>query len=235
MTVCIAALYEDGRGAVLASDQMITAHIPVGYEYEHGETTKIIAIDDDKSIYSLIAGDVLRGNEVIKRAKAEISQQPGAPSASNVADLVRSAYQQIRLTNIVQRELEPRGLSLDEFYEKHQDLAPQVVQIVDQAMYQVDMGVQILIAGSNSGSHTVHTILNPGTTTDNTAIGHGAIGSGAPHALAYFIENSYNPSLSKKEVEAMVKQAKKRSEIAPGVGRETTILTIPGEDDKDAD
>ena len=29
MTVCIAALYEDGAGVVLASDKMVTAHIPI--------------------------------------------------------------------------------------------------------------------------------------------------------------------------------------------------------------
>ena len=220
---------------MLASDLMITAHIPIGYEYEHGEANKIIAIDDDKSIYSLIAGDVLLGNEIIKQAKARINQQPEGPSASGVAELVRVAYQQIRLTNIVQQELEPRGLNLEKFYEKHQTLAQQVVQIVDQAMSQSNMGVQILIAGSNGGTYTVHTILNPGTTTDNTAIGHGAIGSGAPHALAVFIEDSYNSSMSKERVEEMVRRAKKRSEVAPGVGSQTTIRVIPGEDNNDDD
>ena len=42
MTVCIATLYGSGKGVVLVSDRMVTAHIPMGYEYEHKETDKII-------------------------------------------------------------------------------------------------------------------------------------------------------------------------------------------------
>ena len=235
MTVCIAALYENGQGAVLVSDQMITAHIPIGYQYENSETTKIIAVDDAESVYSLVAGDVLRGNEIIERAKAELIQQEAPPSASGVAELVRVAYQRVRITGIVHRELEPRGLNLETFYGSHQQLAPQIVQMIDQAMSQTDMGVQILIAGSSGRLHTVHTIVNPGTTMDNTAIGHGAIGFGAPHALASLIEDSYNPSASKAEVVGMVERAKARSEIAPGVGRQTTTLVIPKEDKDNAD
>ena len=41
LTICVAALYEDGKGAVLASDRMVTAHIPFGYEFEHQQTAKI--------------------------------------------------------------------------------------------------------------------------------------------------------------------------------------------------
>ncbi len=91
----------------------------------------------------------------------------------------------------------------------------------------------MLIAGPNGGkTHTIHTVLNPGTIHDNSAIGHGAIGSGAPHALYYLIENSYAPTLAKEKVTELVKQAKKRSEVAPGVGKETTILVLPSEGDE---
>ena len=48
MTICIAALYDNGKGAVLASDQMITASIPIGYEFEHQEITKIVPLSDPR-------------------------------------------------------------------------------------------------------------------------------------------------------------------------------------------
>ena len=153
--------------------------------------------------------------------------QEGAPSASEVAEFVRVAYQQVRLTAVIHTELEPRGLSLSDFYARHQQLAPQIVQMVDQAMSQTNVQVEILIAGPNDGRHTIHTVLNPGIVIENTAIGHGAIGSGAPHALAFLIENSYSPSLGREEVLEMVRDAKARSEIAPGVGTRTTELVIP--------
>ena len=74
MTVCIAALYDRGAGAVLVSDKMVTARIPMGYEFEHDETTKIIKLDDGGSVYALISGDVMRGNEILDVAKAQLGQ-----------------------------------------------------------------------------------------------------------------------------------------------------------------
>ena len=230
MTVCIAALYGNGEGAVLVSDRMVTAHIPIGYEYEHKETDKIIAVDDACSIYALIAGDVLRGNEVVRQAKSDLEQQQGQPSASIVAEFVRGAYQRVRLTAIVHRELEPRGLTMDAFYGRHQQLSHQVVQMVDSAMTQTELGVEILVSGGDDSAHAIYTISNPGVMVDNTAIGYGATGSGAPHALASLIEDGFSPSLPKEKVLKMVEQAKTRSEVAPGVGRETNTIVLSKEE-----
>ena len=101
--------------------------------------------------------------------------------------------------------------------------------MIDQAMYDADLGVQLPVAGPDGEGHTIHSIENPGIMHDHSAIGHGAIGSGAPHALYSLIEGSYADSLGKDEVVRLVKKAKKRSEVAPGVGKETTIVAIPGE------
>ena len=92
----------------------------------------------------------------------------------------------------------------------------------------------MLVVGPNGQSHTIHTVLNPGIILDNSSIGHGAIGSGAPHAMYSLIEGSYTPSLNRDKVQELVAGAKARSEVAPGVGTETTIVTIPNEDTDDA-
>lgn len=223
-TVCIAVLYDNGKGAVLASDQMVTARIPTGYEFEHQEITKIIAIDgDQRSIYTLAAGDVLLGTEILNIARTDIQQLQRTVTATEAAEIVRVAYQKVRLVKIAQRELEPRGLSLDNYYDRQQGLSPQVVQIVDQALSQTDVGVEFIIAGSGEAGYTIHTVSNPGTTSDHTPIGYCAIGSGPPHAMYSLIEASYKRSLGKKEVEDLVRKAKTRSEVAPGVGSETQV------------
>ena len=48
MTICVAALYGNGAGVVLASDQMVTAHFPIGYEFEHDETKKILPVTEKR-------------------------------------------------------------------------------------------------------------------------------------------------------------------------------------------
>jgi len=234
MTVCIAAIYGNGTGVVLASDRMVTAHIPIGYEFEYKEDTKIVELDGPASVYALIAGDVLRGNEIFDLARSELTQKEGGFSASEAAEVVRGSYQKVRLANVIHRDLEPRGLDLNTYYGRHQQPVPQVVQMIDQALDSSDLGVEIWVAGPSGSTHTIHTILNPGTVHDNSSIGHGAIGSGAPHALYSLIEGSYAPSLDKAAVVDLVKKAKARSEVAPGVGKETTLVVIPRKEAKDA-
>ena len=229
MTVCLAATYENGKGVVLASDQMVTAHFPIGYEFEHEETTKIVPMSNSVDIYALVAGDVLKGQEIIGAARVQ-AQTQDVTTAAEIAELVRACYQQTRLTHIVRTELEPRGLDINSYYNNQQRLLPQVVQVVDQVMCQTDLGVQIIIAGPGNGQYTIHTVTNPGVVNDNSPIGHSAIGSGAPHAIYSLIEAPYMPSLDKNTVLEMVKAAKRRSQVAPGVGASTRIIAIPQEE-----
>ena len=234
MTICIAALYDDGAGVVLVSDRMVTAHIPIGYEFENSDTTKIVELDDAQSVYALIAGDVVRGNEVLNAAKLHLAQRDGIFTATEAADIVRSCYQQKRIECIVHKELEPRGLDINTYYGRQQQMSPQIVQMIDQALHSNDLGVNLLVAGSNGQTHTVHTILNPGTIHDSSSIGYGAIGSGAPHALYSLIADSFTSSMDRETVVGLVERAKERSEVAPGVGSETTTIIIPSEENNDA-
>ena len=216
MTVCIAALCDHEKGAVLVSDRMVTAHFPIGYEFEHQEDTKIVAMDDEKTVHVMVAGDILCGHEIVKLVKGQLAQDERVVSSPEVAEMVRAAYQQVRLTKIIHREIEPRGLNLQGYYTSQQHLSPQIVQMIDQAMHDVDLRVEMLIVGSNGENKTIHTVTNPGAITDHTPIGYGAIGSGAPHATYSLIEASYNTSLARAEVVKLLENAKQRSEVAPG-------------------
>ncbi len=109
MTVWIAAVYGGGEGSVLVSDRMVTAHFPVGHEFEHQEDTEIIALDGADAVHIMIAGDVLRGNEVLNAAKAQLAQYGEVVPAPEAAEIVRQAYQKVRLEKIAHQELEPRG------------------------------------------------------------------------------------------------------------------------------
>jgi len=227
MTVCIAALYEKGEGAVLVSDKMVTAHFPIGYEFEHQKNTKIIPIDDDETIYIMIAGDILFGNEIVNDAKLQIALNNFDVSGLKASQIIRESYQKLRLIKIVQHELEPRGLDLNAFYAGQHQLSPQIVQMIDKSMSNTDMNVEMLVVGPNDKNHSIYTIGNPGVIRENDAIGYSAIGSGAPHAIYSLIENSYNSEMDMEKVEELAMQAKIRSQVAPGVGIETTTIVIP--------
>ncbi|MCY3626737.1 MAG: hypothetical protein OXG88_03745 [Gammaproteobacteria bacterium] len=235
MTICIAAIYGAGDGVVLISDRMVTAHFPIGYEFEHAENTKIstINVDDDNSFYALMAGDVLCGNEILNYAKNECEQRE-LISAYEFVEIIRSAYQTVRLNSIIRTELEPRGLDLETYYSTQQRLAPNIIHMIDRSMKTTDLAVEIIIAGKVKEKFNVFTVHNPGVIRENTSVGYSTIGSGAPHAIYSLIEAGYSTSMKKEDVIELVKKAKERSQVAPGVGIATNLVVTPTEDTENA-
>lgn len=225
MTICIAALYENGKGCVLASDQMTTAHFPIGYEFENEEVKKIIKVRETTIAYLLIAGDVLFANEVLEAVRKEVETK-GIIAIPIIAESFRHHYQNLRRQHIIRNELEPRCLTIDSFYAAHQRLFPQIVQLIDNAFKSWNPRTELIIAGFSESSCSIFSIVNPGDLFCHDAIGFMAVGSGAPHAVYSLIESGYKKSMDVQTVHKLVEIAKHRSEVAPGVGRGTEILNI---------
>lgn len=225
MTICIAALYENGKGCVLASDQMTTAHFPIGYEFENEEVRKIIKVRETTVAYLLIAGDVLFANEVLEAVRKDVDAK-GITATPIIAELFRQHYQNVRKQHIFRTELEPRGLTLDSFYQGHQRFVLQIVQLIDNALKTGNPRTELIVAGLCESCWSIFSIVNPGDLFCHDAIGFMAIGSGAPHAVYSLIESGYKKSMDEHTVHELVEKAKCRSEVAPGVGKGTEILSI---------
>jgi hypothetical protein len=225
MTICIAALYENGKGCVFASDQMTTAHFPIGYEFENEEVKKIIKVKETTVAYLLTAGDVLFANEVLEAVRKDVEAK-GITATPIIAELFRYHYQNVRKQHIIRTELEPRGLTLDSFYQAHQRLVIQIVQLIDNAFKTWNPRTELIIAGLGESCCSIFSIVNPGDLFCHDAIGFMAVGSGAPHAVYSLIESGYKKSMDEQTVHKLVEKAKCRSEVAPGVGRGTEILSI---------
>lgn len=139
---------------------------------------------------------------------------------------MRLAYQEVRKKHIIRNELESRGLDLNSYYENQQKLVPPIIQMIDEQFRTWNPEVDVIVAGKdNSGCH-IYTVQNPGDTLCHDSVGFVAIGSGAPHALYSLIESNYKKTMGRDEVEKLVKRAKHRSEVAPGVGTATTDISI---------
>ena len=72
MTVCIAALCDRGKGCILASDQMLTIHYTMPYEYENEEFDKICQLSEKPEVYCLTAGNAIFASEITSNTKREI-------------------------------------------------------------------------------------------------------------------------------------------------------------------
>lgn len=224
MTVCIGALANRKKQIVLAADKMISLGFPMAYEYETDDVYKIYELTD-KSV-ALIAGNAQFAYEIIDNVKKKLSIGTFA-SIKDIAELVRKEYQAFRLKIISQQVLEPRNMTIGDYYNKQNSLHPGVVQEIEKRLTEDNIGVEIIIAGYDTDEAHLYSIYNPGIMIDNNAVGYVAIGIGAPHATYSLIDSEYNRNKTVEEVKELVKTAKKRSEKAPGVGTQTTIRVLP--------
>ncbi len=228
MTVCIAALYENGKGAVLASDHMITANIPpMAFEFESDAASKIHQLTENS--YVLLAGGILHGDSILRHAQVDISKGPQA-LVEDIVGKLTEVYTKVRRSSIEQRFLVPRGLTLDLYYERQASLNPGIVQSIDQALLYDDLGVEFIVAGPTGSGYSIYIITNPGIATCVDPIGYGAIGIGAPHALNSLISAPYRKELGKSDIEDLVRKAKELSQVSPGVGQQTSVEYLPRED-----
>lgn len=227
MTICMGAMGTDEDGVpvvVIASDRQVTLGSLI--EFEH-QVPKMTPVTDSAAV--LVAGDALAGNELFER----VHSQDGMTSR-NVSEVARSfagAYADHRLERIKKEILGIRRLTLDAYYANQHSLQPQLVMVVDQGMQQFDPNLEFLIAGVDASGGHLYSVSNPGgRPISHAVIGYTAIGSGALHALQAMIAFEHGPSCSLAEALFRVYAAKRRAQVAPGVGPETDMAVIREKD-----
>lgn len=227
MTICIAAMAEDGKRIVLAVDRMITANFPIPTEFETDDVPKIYRLGEVSVAMS--AGNALNSYEIIEKAKAQIFSQQ-ISRVEQITEVIRRTYQDYRRHLVIERVLEPRGLSLESYYGMQQKLVLGVVQDIESQLTNFNLQVELIVAGCRENECHIFTITHPGVSFLHDALGHVSIGSGAPHVMYYFIGSDYKKGLPVEKVVEIVKEAKKKSEVAPGVGKQTELVVIPEEE-----
>lgn len=222
MTVCIAALCKanDMPCAVVATDRMVTQ--PGFMEFEH-TGSKMVELTERAAV--MVAGSTLDGMRLVTEARAADLPDDIAEIS---ADLGRR-YATAR-NGRAEQILGMHGLTFESFHSMHGTLNPQVVMMLEGALEQYDLGVELLLAGvDGSGAH-IHTNGNPGGgNMRHDPLGWAAIGIGAPHvttsmaALGHSAREDYRQTLFK------VYASKRAAEVAPGVGNETEMALIGAE------
>lgn len=222
MTICIAALADDGKSIVLASDREVTYGFPINTELDSG-VRKIQKVTE--KIFVLIAGNSLIGAELAEEIKLEKS---GATSIREVAEALRAKYIKSRLQVMERLYIEPRGLTYEKYLEKQKDMNQQVVSLIDNGLSQDTQSFQLsfIVAGIDESGGHIYGIFHPGIMSLMDVSGFCAIGIGDVHAVNSLIGNKYTKESSLRESLFYIYDAKKRSEVAPGVGIMTDMLTI---------
>jgi 20S proteasome alpha/beta subunit len=230
VTVCIAALinfvYPDrqiGRAAIAVADRMLTSG---DIEYEPAQT-KISFLH--RRIIALVSGDITVHSEAITHILRQLTVDP-VDDVERVADLYAAEIRAIRKHRATTRYLSPLNLNGDSFVTKQKDMLPQLVYDITNQMQDYALNVETLIVGcdGNLGAHLFH-IDGYGLTTFHHDINFAAIGIGGDHARSQFMFARYPRDVNLYKALPILYAAKRRAEVAPGVGKESDWLLITKE------
>jgi hypothetical protein len=229
LTVCIAARCREGF-IFCASDRMVTAG---DIEVEQG-TPKIIRIapsiylmmsDDDAALHSEILSDLSL------RALEQENNKPNAWTVREIADLYAFCYEEARLKRAEWEFLLPQGLNRSSFIEQQKIMDSAMVDQITRDMIHHKMPhMAVVIAGVDTlGSH-IYVAHNGDEGRMDVgcydSIGFAAIGAGGRHARSAFMLAGHKWDSPAHEALLLTYVAKKRAEIAPGVGPTTDMILI---------
>ncbi len=226
MTICIAALCENSKFAVIATDHMVTASF-LALEFEHPES-KVDLLT--QTCVGLTAGDALANTELFRCCRRNVNQL-SSPTIEIIAAEVKDQFARLRLRKAEEVILQPRGLTCKNFYVDGlmKSMPAEMVFGIDRDISGMKYPVEIIVVGvDETGSH-IYGINDPGTVEIYDKLGYHAIGSGSRHALYTIIDGNHSRKRALNETIFLIYEAKRRAELAPGVGKTTEIAIItPG-------
>jgi len=227
MTVGIGAICEDGKSAVVAADKMVTFGAPMSLQTEPPTLKKIIELTERTLL--VFSGNTSDGEEIVTGTRPSIAVDPKQP-VSQIAAAVRESYIKHKQRRVEENILRPLlGADFKKFQEMvAQSAASQLLQQVLGLIAQHNLQTDLLVAGmDDSGAH-VFTITHPGQLHPLATTGFGAVGSGAVHAGVRMSLSQHTKSATLLDALYNVYEAKRASEVAPGVGVLTDLAIIKG-------
>ena len=117
------------------------------------------------------------------------------------------------------------GLTADTFISRQLEMNDRFVDRLTSAIFQVETGCETIIAGLDDTGPHLYKIDDSGLRCCD-AVGFAAIGYGARHAESQFMLGEHIRASSLIDTAMLTYIAKKRSEIAPGVGQDTDLFYI---------
>jgi hypothetical protein len=224
MTVCVAAMC-DYHTVIAASDRMLTA----GDVQFEPRQSKIVALTT--SIAALTAGDSSMQAEIFQLLRADIAARIQAEpdnwwTIREVAELYSKYCSQMRLRRAESAILAPLGLSADSYLRLQQQLAPTLVQqIATELINFAAPTVAVIITGvDETGAHIY--VASNATVTCHDTVGFAAVGAGSWHADSQLMFAGHTRARPMPETLLLTYSAKKRAEVAPGVGTGTDMFMI---------
>lgn len=201
-------------------------------EFEPATASKIRAVTN--SIYVTYAGDSAFFAEVYAdlrvRVLDRITLEPHKwLVVKDVVDMYIACRNSLKLKRAEASLLAPLGLDRDSFFLKQKLLNDDLANQLSRELINFQIpGVSVIFAGVDESGPHIYSIEDDYVQCHDT-IGFASIGSGSRHAESQFMLARHSGNSIIPEVLFLTYIAKKRAEIAPGVGAETDMYMIGSE------
>jgi hypothetical protein len=223
MTQIVCALCEDRSKIVFVSDRMVSSSDD-SLHFEHEPKGQMMSRNT-----MVFSTGTTHEPEIIDEARAEIVGR--RMGITQMAEILSNHYQSTRRKSIEIAILSKHGLrSFDEYLSKQQLLADDVIRDIEGELENYEFDLEIMLGGIDSKAkgqiYLVHELEKPQSYTD---IGFCSLGSGERHTDPVFAFYGYSLSMPVEQVLFISYMAKKRAEMAGGVGETTDIWIMDAE------
>ena len=227
MTVCIAAICNDNM-VLGASDRMITTGVAGSIGFEPN-LPKVWTLTN--SIAVMVADDILLHTEVFDKVKRPvleriIKEPDNWWKVEDVADLYSRFYVQVKSMRAEREVLLPFHLSLEEFINRQKEMSPDFVMNIKEKLDKFKTSnISSIVTGVDADGPHIFEVNNEKVSCCDQ-IGFAVIGIGYLHAAPHLMFSGHVRKSPITRTLIVTHQAKKKSEVAPGVGRGTDMFMI---------
>jgi len=222
MTVCIAALSDNKKKAVLVADKLLTNRGT--FSNQTNGDGKIFTMNENVKV--MYAGGASEALTIIDKAKKSIGSKKWV---LEIAEHVNQKHLEYLQDILINTHLIPRGIkSIAEYYRgQNFNIDIPTKNLIDTALttHNLINAVFFIVCGKDSdGLFKVYLLSpNPRTIPSLVITDYAAIGSGSNHALFSIIHSKekYSHLLSSEKIKKILLEAKKKAEKDPDVGKET--------------
>jgi hypothetical protein len=179
----------------------------------------------------MMAGDQAFQTEILVPVYHEVQRRVAEHPevwlfVKDIAELYRETYNRAVLKRCEQAMLAPLGLTAEALFAKDSDVRTEVVnRLVSDMRFFEPPRIETMVTGYDADGAHIYTIRD-GDVTMNDMAGFAAIGSGAWHAESQLMRANINLTTSLPSAIWHTYTAKKRSEVAQGVGSATDMVVV---------
>jgi hypothetical protein len=211
---------------ICASDRMITAG-DVQFQPDQAKTYPLT-----RSIIMLISGDGASQMEALPLIKSAVTKRLEHDDTwigiREMAVMASGEIVGMFKERVDRTVLAPHGLTRAQFLTSQAQMRPEFYRGLIEQMNGCYPQMRSLIAGVDSTGAHIYEVDGYGNITCHDGAGFAAIGSGQRHAEAQFMAAGHASNKPYAETLLLTYAAKKRSEVAPGVGPHTDVAIVGG-------